>query len=392
MNMRLPLSAEPSTTTQALLARLLAINTVSHNSNLGLIETARDLLAALGASCRLSYDAGRGKANLLATLGDGRAGGLVLSAHTDTVPTDGQAWSVEPFAATRKDGKTFGRGSCDMKGFIACVLGAAPALAASNNPFHIALSYDEEVGCFGARELIADLRDAGYAPKGCIIGEPTDMVPAIAHKGVYRWRCCVRGKAAHSSLTPSSVNAIEYAAKLISRLRSMADDMAANEVKWQGFDVPFTTASVGVIKGGIADNVVPVDCEFNFEFRNLPNRDAQALFAELQSYAHSLTPEMRAIQADAGFRFEEICAVPSFLGKADDRITQLAQLFSNKKNTTHVAFGTEAGLFSSAGIPSVVCGPGSITQAHQPDEFVSDAQLIECEAFLARLVSDDYTL
>jgi acetylornithine deacetylase len=385
-------SIQPSSNTPAMLAQLLAINTVSRNSNLGLIEFARDTLAGVGASCRLTYDSTRGKANLLATLGDRRPGGLVLSAHTDTVPTDEQAWTVEPFAATRRDGKTFGRGSCDMKGFIACVLNAAPALAASNKAFHIALSYDEEVGCFGAKELIADLRDAGYAPKGCIIGEPTDMVPAIAHKGVYRWRCCVRGKEAHSSLTPSAVNAIEYAAKLIHRLRTMAEELAANESPWQGFDVPFTTASVGVIKGGIADNVVPRDCEFNFEFRNLPNRDAQALFAELQAYAASLTPEMRAIAADAGFRFEEICAVPGFLGSADSKVTQLAQLLSKSKKTTLVAFGTEAGLFSGAGIPTVVCGPGSITQAHQPDEFVSNAQLSQCEEFLARLASESYEL
>jgi acetylornithine deacetylase len=378
-------AAAPGRETLQWIERLLAINTVSRESNLGLIELARDHLARLGADCRLTYDAAGRKANLLATLGDGSARGLVLSAHTDTVPVDDQDWSVEPFAATVRGERVYGRGSCDMKGFIGCLLAAAPRLAqAGARPFHIALSYDEEVGCFGAPQLIADLHDAGHAPAGCIIGEPTNMIPATAHKGVYRYRCCVRGKEAHSSLAPQAVNAIDYAARLITHLQAIAGELARTE-HWAGFDVPHTTASVGMIRGGIADNVVPRDCEFRFEFRNLPDRSVRQLLDDVMAHARTLEAEMQRTAREAGFRFETICEVPEFLGRDDDAITRLAQALCGERRTTLVAFGTEAGLFSRAGIPTVVCGPGSIEQAHQPDEYVSFAQLAACERFLQRL-------
>ncbi|MBU6436804.1 MAG: M20/M25/M40 family metallo-hydrolase, partial [Betaproteobacteria bacterium] len=213
----------------------------------------------------------------------------------------------------------------------------------------------------------------------------------IAHKGVYRYRCCVRGKEAHSSLTPQSVNAIEYAARLIVELRALADQLAASE-HWGGFDVPYTTASVGVIHGGIADNVVPRDCEFRFEFRNLPNRKVSALLDTLRGHARALEAEMQRVSPAAGFRFETICEVPEFEGRADAAITRLAQLLSGQPRTTLVGFGTEAGLFSRAGIPTVVCGPGSIAQAHQPDEYVTEAQLAACDAFLQQLATQTFEL
>jgi acetylornithine deacetylase len=231
------------------------------------------------------------------------------------------------------------------------------------------------------------MRDAGVKPLACIVGEPTSMVPAIAHKGVYRYRCCVRGKEAHSSLTPQSVNAIEMAARVIGKVRDMAEGFERNEPRYEGFDVPFSTASVGQFHGGIADNVVPRDAEFRYEFRDLPTADVAAMQGEVVAYAASLEPPMKRVTPDAGFRFETICEIPSFLGAADDAVTRLAQRLAGERRTTQVAFGTEAGIFKNAGIRTVVCGPGSINQAHQPDEYVSLEQLARCEAFMRGLAS-----
>jgi len=294
---------------------------------------------------------------------------------------------MDPLSASVRDGRLYGRGSADMKSFIAIALAHASLFLESDSAFavHLAFSYDEEVGCFGVKELIADMRDAGIAPLACIVGEPTGMVPAIAHKGVYRYKCCVRGKEAHSSLTPRSVNAIEMAARLVGRLRDMAEGFERDEPRYDGFDVPFSTASVGQFHGGIADNVVPRDAEFRYEFRDLPTADARAMQEAMVAHARSLEPAMKAVAPDAGFRFEAICEVPSFLGSAGDAVTRLAQRLSGEERTTQVAFGTEAGIFKNSGIPTVVCGPGSIEQAHQPDEFVSLAQLARCEAFMRGL-------
>ncbi len=367
---------------------LMRMNTVSRESNLELIHFARDVLARLGVSSRLSFNAERTKANLFATIGDaGKPSGIVLSGHTDTVPWDGQVWSVDPLSAQVRDGRLYGRGSADMKGFIGVLLAQAERLANGRAPhsFHVALSHDEETGCFGVREMLADLRDAGIHPLACIVGEPTSMVPAIAHKGVYRYRCCVRGKEAHSSLTPQSVNAIEVAARLVTRLRSESERWQREEPRYEGFDVPFSTASVGQFQGGIADNVVPRDAWFHYEFRNLPTADAQAMQARMQAWAADELPAMRQVHPQTDIVFEPICAVPSFLGSEGDAITQLAMRLAQAPRTTQVAFGTEAGLFQGAGMPTVVCGPGDIQQAHQPDEFVSLEQLGRCEAFLTQL-------
>ena len=381
-----------SPTTLQLVQSLIGMNTVSQNSNLELIHFVRDELAHLGVKSRLSYNADKTKANLFATLGEGRPAGIILSGHTDTVPWDGQEWSTPPLSAQLRDGpepRLYGRGSADMKGFIGVALAQARAFLESPAPHavHLALSYDEEVGCFGVRELIADMRDAGIKPLACIIGEPTGMVPAIAHKGVYRYRCCVRGKEAHSSLTPSSINAIEMAARLIGKVRDMAEGFERNEPRYAGFDVPFSTASVGQFQGGIADNVVPRDAWFHYEFRDLPTADAKRMQQEVLAHARALEPVMQAIAPEAGFRFETICEIPSFLGSADDAVTRLAQRLSGQNRTTEVAFGTEAGIFKQSGIPTVVCGPGHIAQAHQPDEFVSLDQLAQCELFMHRLAT-----
>jgi acetylornithine deacetylase len=368
---------------------LVRINTVSENSNLALIHLVRDELAKLGVKSRLTYNGEKTKANLFATLGEGKPAGVILSGHTDTVPWEGQAWTEDPLSATVRNDRLYGRGSADMKSFIAIAVAHAKDFLEGDAPFamHYAFSYDEEVGCFGVRGLIADMREAGIAPLACIVGEPTSMVPAIAHKGVYRYKCCVRGKEAHSSLTPSSVNAVEMAARMVGKVRDMAEGFEREEKRYEGFDVPFSTASVGQFHGGIADNVVPRDAYFRYEFRDLPTADARAMQAQVVAHAKSLEPRMKAVAPDAGFSFETICEIPSFLGSESDAVTRLAQRLAGEQRTTLVAFGTEAGLFKGAGIPTVVCGPGSIQQAHQPDEFVSLEQLARCEQFMRGLAA-----
>jgi acetylornithine deacetylase len=280
-----------------------------------------------------------------------------------------------------------------MKGFIGLVVAQTESLLAADLPhaLHYAFSYDEEVGCFGARTLLKDLEDAGLPreqwPRLCIVGEPTSMVPAIAHKGVWRWRCCVKGRAAHSSQTHISVNAIEAAARVVAGIADMADGWRADGPFYEGFEVPCTTSAVGVIEGGIADNVVPEDCRFHYEFRNLPGTDAAAMQAAVEARAAALLPAMHAVDAATGIRFEPIAGVPAFQASPGDAAVLLAQRLAGTTRTTLVGFGTEAGLFQSAGISTVVCGPGSIDQAHQADEFVSLEQLAHCERFLHALAA-----
>ena len=385
--MDMPLA--PSAPALDLARALVRMNSVSRNSNLELIHFVRDELAGHGVTSTLTFDDSGQKANLFATVGTGKPAGVIVSGHTDTVPWDGQDWSLDPLGADVKDGRLYGRGSADMKGFIGLAVAQVPAWLAADLPFaiHFAFSYDEEVGGFGAMRLIADMVERGVKPLACIVGEPTGMVPALAHKGVYRWRCCVKGKAAHSSLTPQSVNAIQVGARVVGKLTDMAERWRDGESRYAGFDVPYTTGSVGVIEGGIADNVVPEDCRFHYEFRNLPGTDAMAMQAEVRTFAEALEPAMRAVTPEAGIRFETLCEMPAFLARADDVAVLLAGRLAESSKTTLVAFGTEAGLFQRAGVPTVVCGPGHIAQAHQADEYVSLAQLAEAERFLRGLAS-----
>ena len=382
------MQATPSARALELARALVRFNTVSRESNLELIHFVRDELARHGVESRLTFDAERRKANLFATVGAGKPAGVILSGHTDTVPWDGQDWSVDPLGAELRDGRLYGRGSADMKGFIGVALAQVPAFLAADLPFavHLAFTYDEETGCFGARELVADLQEAGIRPLACIVGEPTGMVPAIAHKGVYRWRCRVTGHAAHSSLTPQAVNAIEVGARVIGKLTDMSERWRDAEPRYAGFDVPYSTGAVCEIEGGIADNVVPADCRFHYEFRNLPGVDVEAMQREVRAYAESLEPAMRAVDPATGIRFESITAVPAFLAPPDDRAVRLARRLAATDATTLVAFGTEAGLYQRAGIPTVVCGPGHIVQAHQADEYVLLAQLAESERFMLALI------
>jgi acetylornithine deacetylase len=380
---------QPSAAALEWAQRLVRFNTVSHQSNLALIECIADHLRTLGVEPRLTWDDERRKANLVATLGAGKPGGVVLSGHTDTVPWDGQDWHVDPLGAELRDGRLYGRGSADMKGWIGIAVAQAQAFLEADLPhaIHYAFSYDEEVGGFGARRLIADMQGAGFAPTHCIVGEPTAMVPAVAHKGVHRWRCCIRGKAAHSSLTPTSVNAVEAGARLVAHIADMADRWREQGPFQPGFDVPYTTAATCVMHGGIADNVVPEECRVHYEFRNLPGTDEEAMQREVLERAARLEGPMRAVEPAAGFSFEAFASMPAFQAPEGDPAVALAQRLAGTAQTALVAFGTEAGLFQRAGIPTVICGPGSIAQAHQADEYVSLEQLGACERFLRGLTS-----
>lgn len=383
-----PALLQPSLDVLAMIERLIAFPTVSRDSNLGMIEWIRDYLAGLGVSSRLTYDATGKKANLFATLGEGSKPGLILSGHTDVVPVEGQAWDTDPFKATIKDGLLYGRGSCDMKSYIATALALAPKFLASkmDAPLHLAFSYDEEVGCIGVKGLIADLQDMKLKTAGCIVGEPTSMQPVIAHKGTHRFRCCITGREAHSSYTNLGVNAVEYAARIIVYIRQMADRFAQFETRDYGFTVPYTTMQTGLIRGGLASNIVPKDCVFEFEARTMPGTEATHLLQEVESFAAKLLPEMLLVEPNAKIAFERLASAPGLSTKEHEEIAQLAMALSRSKPAGAVSYGTEAGLFQGAGIPTVVCGPGSIEQAHRPNEFVPLEQVAQCEAFLLRLL------
>ena len=384
---RLPIKSE----TWELIQRLVGFDTTSRDSNLGLIEWVRDYLKRLGLESRLTYDASGAKANLFATIQKGTRAGIVLSGHTDVVPVDGQPWDTDPFVATLKDDRVYGRGTADMKSYLACALGMAPRFLAADlaAPVHFALSYDEEVGCIGVRGLIEDLARNGVTASGCIVGEPTEMRPVIAHKGKRSYTCRVRGLAQHSALAPRGVNAIEYGARLVVYIRHMAERMRDCERRDHAFDIPFTTLQTGVIRGGTALNIVPRDCELQYEFRYLPGADPDAIEREIRAYATEvLQPEMQRVDPASGFSIELRSEIPGLDIGEQDRITALAQALSRNQDASKVAYATEAGLFQRAGIPSIVCGPGSIDQAHQPNEFITLEQVARCESFMERLLAE----
>jgi acetylornithine deacetylase len=376
----------------ALADELIRYDTTSSRSNLGLIEAIRDRLRAHQVETLLVYDRARQKANLFATLPafNGETnGGVVLSGHTDVVPVTDQNWSSDPFDPTIRGDRLYGRGSCDMKGFIAVTLGLLPDIQKRRlrEPVHFAFSFDEEVGCLGAPLLLAELAERDIRPAGCIVGEPTSMRPVVAHKGNNAYRCCVKGVAAHSSRTPSGVNAIEYAARLICRIRDTADTLRRNGPFDRVFDVPFSTAQTGLIKGGVAINTIPEDCEFFFEYRNLPSEDPERFFEQIARYAREeLEPQMREVSNAAAISFEKVGTTLSLDSAEQAAITQLVRTLCNDFETRKVTYGTEAGLFSQAGIPTVICGPGSIDDAHKADESVELSQLAECDQFLRRVL------
>ncbi|UCE32952.1 MAG: acetylornithine deacetylase [Burkholderiales bacterium] len=373
---------------------LVGFDTVSRESNLGLIEFVRDHLARHGVRSRLTYDAGGGKANLFATVGEGRRPGIVLSGHTDVVPVDGQDWDTDPFTVHERDGRLYGRGTADMKSFIATALHYVPRFLAADmsGAVHLALSYDEEIGAFGVPLLLKDLEEAGIRPAGCIVGEPTSMEPVLAHKGTHRFRCCVRGREAHSAMATLGVNSIEVAARLIVYIRHLAERYGQLETRDYGFPVPFTTLQTTMISGGTGQNIVPRDCEFLVDVRTLPGGSFDAIYDEVRRYAATLEPAMKAVAPEAGIGFEFLFTMPGFEVGDQDKVVQLASHLARNSRFGKVSFGTEAGLFGQAGIPTVVIGPGDIAQAHTPNEFITLEQVVLAERFVERLIEHDAVL
>ncbi|MGA9703468.1 acetylornithine deacetylase [Pseudomonas sp.] len=372
-----------------LLAQLVRFDTTSRESNLALIDFVRTYLLDHGVACELVYNAHKSKANLLATIGPAEAPGIVLSGHTDVVPVDGQRWTVAPFELTEKDGKLFGRGTADMKGYIACVLASVPALvkASLRMPVHIALSYDEEVGCLGVRSLIERFHGQAVKPLLCVIGEPTELKPVLGHKGKLAVRCEVHGVACHSAYAPAGVNAIEYAARLIGELVRLGETLKAPEQLDERFDPPFSTVQTGVISGGKALNIVPQNCTFDFEVRSLPAQDPWLVTHQLRRYAEqALLPAMQAVSEQCAINFSELSSYPGLATSLESQAAEWVAQFCGSRDYGTVAFGTEGGLFDQAGIPTVVCGPGSMEQGHKPDEFISLEQLDACDRMLERVL------
>lgn len=372
-----------------MIERLIGFDTTSRKSNLELIDWVRDYFDGFGVVSRLTFDADERKANLFATIGDPDQPGIILSGHTDVVPVDGQDWNSNPFKVTERDDTLVGRGTSDMKGFIACALTLVPELAKRklNTPIQFALSYDEEVGCRGVPALIADLANLPVRPKACVVGEPTSMGVVNGHKGKMAIRAHVHGLECHSALCDRGVNAIETASEVILFLRDMLRRRQKDGPFDPLFDPPYSTIHTGTIHGGTALNIVPKDCAFDFEFRTLPVEDPHDLLAEVEAFvATHVLPQMRAKSPEARVVFERSSAFPGLAVDEGSEIATFVKSLAEVNSTGYVAYGTEAGLFSAAGIPTVVCGPGSIEQAHKPDEWVAIDQIARCEAFLGRLM------
>ncbi len=373
-----------------MIERLVAFDTTSRGSNLALIDFVADYLAGHGVESTKVFDDSGAKANLFATLGDG-ADGIVLSGHTDVVPVDGQDWSSDPFTVTRRDGRLYGRGTADMKSFSAVALALVPEFLARGLaiPVHFALSYDEEVGCLGAPRLIEAIQAAGLAPSVVIVGEPTDMKVVNRHKGVFRFRTTVTGLEAHSAYTDRGVGAIFYAGEVIRFLHGLAGDLAARADGAGAYDPPYHTVHIGTIHGGTASNIIPRHCAFDWEARLIPGGDiARDVTGPLDEFVtNELLPAMRAVSAATGIDTQDIVTVPGLTPEPESPAEALARALSGDNSPPGVvSYGTEAGLFQRSGLSAVVCGPGSILQAHRADEYIELAQIDACIAFMRRLM------
>jgi acetylornithine deacetylase len=378
----------------AILERLVAFDTVSAKSNLALVDWVADYLEGYGIASVLTRNAEATKANLFATIGpeigSGKRGGVILSGHTDVVPVEGQAWSSDPFRLETRDNRLYGRGTADMKGFIALVLAMVPRALARPLaiPLHLAFSYDEEVGCLGVPALIRALPEGVARPRLAIIGEPTGMRVANAHKGIHFLRTRVTGHEAHSSMPERGVNAIAAAAEIIAEIGRLATECRAAAPPGSRFDPPYTSFNIGRIAGGTAVNIIARDCTFEWEFRPVPGADGAALQRRIDDFITAdLLPRLRAGHAHAAVETQTLALVPPLVPDPASPAEALARRLTGANEATTIAFATEAGLFQSAGIPAVICGPGSIEVAHQPNEYITREQLAAGAAFLDRLLA-----
>jgi len=377
-----------SLTSAEWLSRLVAFDTTSRNSNLELIGCVADYLASLGARTRVSADPTGRKANLHAVIGPDLPGGVALSGHVDTVPVEGQAWTADPFTLRREHGRLIGRGAADMKGFVACCLAAVPDFLAAGlrRPVHLFITFDEETDMGGARLLVRDLAESGLRPEMCIVGEPSMMQPILAHKGRLAMRVITRGQPGHSSQPAKGVNAIYAAAEALAWIAADARRRTVEGPFADGFDPPHTTVHVGTVAGGSILNMIPERCEFVMEWRTIPGDDFFAEAEKLRAHVSAaIEPAMRASRAECGFTFEEMNWIPGMSLPAGHALAAMVQQLTGSNTTGRVSYGTEGGLYEQAGIPCIVCGPGDIAQAHQPDEWIADSQLAACDAFLRRL-------
>jgi acetylornithine deacetylase len=380
----------PSDLIADVLARLVAFDTTSCNSNLPLLDYVEELLAPLPCRIERISDRPATKANLWITFGPQDVPGYVLSGHCDTVPVDGQIWDSDPFKLTQKDGRYIGRGVVDMKGFLAVCLAMAPQMAAARLkiPIHLAISYDEEVGCVGVRSLLQALAGRVGKPLGCFVGEPTNMAVVVGHKGKRAFRTTVRGTGGHSSLGPRFVNAVEWAARLIEYISVAGIELQNSGARDELYDVPHTTLLVSTVAGGTAVNIVPDSCVFDWEYRSIAVDEGAGIGGMIMDFANDvLAPQMQQRAPQAGFEFAELVSYPGLETAPELPVVTLAKTLRGRNEHHKVAFGTEAGLFSAmAGIPSVVIGPGSITQAHRPDEHIDIGELDACARFVAKLI------
>ena len=369
--------------------RLVAFDTVSAKPNIDLMLYVRDLLAAAGVTVLLIPDGSGGKANLYASVGPDGAG-VMLSGHTDVVPVAGQAWTYPPFALTEADGRLHGRGAADMKGFVAAALACVISAAARplKVPLHLALSYDEEVGCMGVRSLIDMLQMAPVRPRFCIVGEPTLMQVATGHKGKVALRATCVGREGHSALAPMALNALHLAVDFVNAVRGLQVLVAATGLRDGDYDVPYTTLHVGLLNGGVQVNIVPSLATVDFEIRALAGEDTDGLIADLRAAAEAIVAPSRETFPEAAIRIERLWDYPGLGTPSDAAVVNFVKGLTGANGTMKVAFGTEGGLFDARlGIPTVICGPGSMAQGHKPDEFVTVEQMERCEAMLAALVA-----
>ena len=374
--------------TLQILDALVAYRTVTDDSNLDLIAHAHERLDALGAQITTTYDERRRKANLFATIGPAIDGGVVLSGHTDVVPADGDGWSSDPFTVARHADRLYGRGTADMKGFIACALAMAPAFAAARLrvPVHLALTFDEEEGFRGAPVLLGELGRTGPRPSAAIVGEPTGMRIIAAHKGCYEYTTTITGTQGHGSLPGNAVNAVEHGARYVGRLLELREELAGRAPADSPYTPPATTISVGTMTGGSARNIVAGSCTIEWEMRPVRRADADHVRDALAGFERELTRRMHRTHPDAGISTVAVCEVDGLELVADSAALELGRRLLDDPGEDVVAFGTEAGLYQQAGVPAIVCGPGSIDVAHQPDEYVTVGQLGDCLDMLQRLL------